>query len=89
MIFYEEIFEFVLKDFQIFHYSKREWVPCVIGECSDRDKAFANWMNRDVMFAVDVQRQCEELGYVSVINDGELSIEELIDNVEVHFGLKR
>lgn len=75
------------KEFQIFHYSKREWVPYVLAECSNKDKAFENWMNRDAMFAEAVQQQCNELGYVSLINNGELAVEELINKVVSHFGL--
>lgn len=76
------------KEFQIFHYSKREWVPYVLAECSNKEKAFENWMNRDVLFAEAVQQQCKELGYVSLFNNGELAVEELISKVVTHFGLE-
>lgn len=75
------------RDFQIFHYSKREWVPYVLQECSDKDKAFENWMERDALFAKDVQRQCEEEGYRSIVNNGEIGIDELVRMVEAHFEL--
>ena len=76
------------KEFQIFHYSKREWVPYVLAECSDKEKAFENWMNRDVLFAEAVQQQCKELGYVSLINKGEMTVGELVNKVVTHFGLE-
>lgn len=76
------------KEFQIFHYSKREWVPYVLAECSNKEKAFENWMNRDVLFAEAVQQQCKELGYVSLINNGEMTVEELVNKVVTHFGLE-
>lgn len=75
------------RDFQIFHYSKREWVPYVLQECSDKDKAFENWMERDALFAKDVQRQCEEEGYRSIVNNGEIGIDELVRMGEAHFEL--
>lgn len=75
------------KDFQVSHYSQREWVPYVLRECSDKDKAFENWMERDALFAKDVQRQCEEAGYLSVVNNGEIGIDELVKLVEGHFRL--
>ncbi len=75
------------KEFQIFHYSKRQWVPYVLAECSNKEKAFENWMNRDVLFAEKVQQQCNELGYLSLINNGELAVDELINKVVSHFGL--
>lgn len=76
------------KEFQVFHYSKREWVSYVLAECSNKEKAFANWMDRDALFAQAVQQQCAELGYVSVINDGKLPVDALMDKVIGHFGLK-
>lgn len=75
------------KDFQVAHYSQREWVPYVLQDCSDKDKAFENWMERDALFAKDVQRQCEEIGYFSLINNEKMEINELVEMVEEHFGL--
>lgn len=75
------------KDFQVSHYSQREWVPYVLQDCSDKEKAFENWMERDALFAKDVQRQCEENGYLSLVNNGEMGIEELVKMVECQFGL--
>ena len=76
------------KEFQIFHYSQREWVPYVLAECSDKEKAFENWMERDALFAKAVHQQCIELGYASLINNGKFSEEHLIDKVAAHFGLE-
>ena len=75
------------KDFQISHYKKREWVPYVLEGCSDKDKAFSNWMNRDILFAREVQRQCNEEQYISIINDGGIELDELVDIVTLHLGL--
>ena len=75
------------KEFQISHYKKREWVPYVLEGCSDKEKAFSNWMNRDILFAQEVQRQCSEEQYVSIINDGNIEIDELVNVVVSHFGL--
>ena len=75
------------KEFQIFHYSKREWVPYILAACSDKAKAFENWMERDALFAEAVRQQCEELGYLSIVNNGKQPIDTLIDQVAMHFGL--
>lgn len=75
------------KAFQLHHYSKREWVPYVLAGCSNQEKAFANWMERDALFAVAVQQQCDRCGYRSVINDGSLSPEDLIQLTAAHFAL--
>lgn len=73
------------KEFQLFHYSKREWIPYILKDCSDKEKAFKNWMERDVLFAKDVQRQCVDIGYTSLINNGEMSVEEMVRFAEQHF----
>lgn len=73
-------------EFQISHYKKREWVPYVLEGCKDKEKAFANWMDRDILFAREVEKQCYEEQYVSIINDGGLELDELVGRVAAHFG---
>ena len=75
------------KEFQLYHYAKREWVPYVLEGCSDKDAAFSNWMNRDILFAQEVRRQCNDEQYVSIINDGSTDIEGLVKKVASHFEL--
>lgn len=77
------------KEFQILHYRKRDFVPWVLEGCSDKEAAFRNWMDRDALFAQEVQKQCDKEKYVSVINDGTMGIEELADLVAVHFLLEK
>ena len=77
------------KEFQVFHYSQREWVPYILAECSDKAKAFDNWMERDALFAEAVRQQCEELGYASIVNDGTIAVNELISQAASHFGMGR
>lgn len=74
------------REFQLFHYSKREFVPYILRECTDKEKAFSNWMERDILFAKDIQKQCEITGYKSIINRGEQAVEEMVDEIERHFG---
>ena len=76
------------KDFQISHYKEREWVPYILEGCSDKEKAFQNWMGRDSLFADTVCKECMELNYLSIINDGGNSIDEMVQIVSAHFGLK-
>ncbi len=73
------------KEFQVSHYSKREWVPSVLSGCTDQEKAFSNWMDRDVLFALEVQKQCREENYCSIVNDGTLELAQLASNVEEVF----
>ena len=51
------------------------------------EKAFGNWMGRDILFAQEVQKQCRENQYVSIINDGNIGIDEMAERVAGHFGL--
>ena len=74
-------------EFQIEHYKQREWVPYVLEGCSDKEKAFSNWMNRDILFAKEVQRQCAAEQYHSIINDGNVTVEQMVEKVVACFGL--
>lgn len=78
---YREIFEFS-------HYRKRDFVALVLEGCSDKETAFLNWMDRDILFAQEVRRQCHNENYVSVVNDGNMDLDELAGLVAAHFGLK-
>lgn len=75
-------------DFQITHYSQREWITYVLDGCSDKEKAFNNWMQRDILFAQRVEEDSKKSGYSCVINSGEKSIDELVTIVSSHFGLE-
>ena len=75
------------KEFQLFHFRKRTFVPYILRGCSNMERAFDNWMERDILFAGEVRKQCGETGYTSVINDGSMEIAGLADLVAAHFGL--
>ena len=75
------------KEFQVSHYSKREWVPYVLSGCTDQEKAFFNWMDRDALFALEIQKQCGEENYCSIVNDGTFGLEQLVCSVEGVFQL--
>lgn len=74
------------KEFQVFHFRKREFVPYVLEGCKNMEKAFGNWMDRDILFAQEVQKQCRENQFFYIINDGSIRIEELVSRVAAHFG---
>ncbi|MEE1008882.1 MAG: shikimate kinase [Agathobacter sp.] len=75
------------EDFQIEHYRQREWVPFVLEGCSDKDRAFSNWMKRDILFAKEVQKNCDNERFYSIINNGSVNVDELVAMVVKHFGL--
>lgn len=76
------------REFQIDMYKQREWMHYVIGECSDPEQAFMNWMERDVQFTLKVKAMCNRFGYTCLVNDGTQSIEALIQEVATHFHME-
>jgi 2-phosphoglycerate kinase len=75
------------KGFQIDKYNKRQWVEEYLSSCTDRIKAFSNWMERDFMFALSVLEQAEKIGYKTLVVDGGVSVKEILSIVERHFNL--
>lgn len=75
------------RDFQIEKYQQRDWIGYVIGECTNSKKAFENWMERDILFAQQIQMKCNVLGYTCLINDGTRLIAELEEEVKQHLKL--
>ncbi|MBQ3105484.1 MAG: hypothetical protein IJC59_06460 [Lachnospiraceae bacterium] len=76
-------------EFQLCHYKQRHWIPYILADCKDKEKCYENWMNRDILFAGDVRRQCAQENYRSVVNDGSRSIEEMRALVIEHFELDK
>ena len=75
------------RDFQISRYSERPWVPHVLRDCTDKAQAFANWMERDALFAEEIRRQCTRLGLPCLLTDGSIFPEERLRQAAAHFGL--
>ncbi len=74
--------------FQIYHYKQRDWINLFLEGCSDKEKAFSNWMNRDILFAKEMQKQCKEFMYTSIVNDGIMTVEKMVSFISKHFGLE-
>lgn len=74
-------------EFQLRHYSAREWVDAYLKDCPDPATAFENWMRRDMLFADHVRERALAGGGRVVIVDGSRSIEESARLVAAHFGL--
>ncbi|MDE5778989.1 MAG: hypothetical protein K2I10_10870 [Lachnospiraceae bacterium] len=75
-------------DFQISHYKEREWVPYILEGCSDKQQAFNNWMERDILFAKQVKVECEENVVPCIVNDGSRTQDEMFNIVKELFNLK-
>lgn len=75
-------------DFQISHYKEREWVPYILEGCSDKQQAFHNWMERDILFAEQVKAECEENAVPCIVNDGTRTQDEMFSIIKELFNLK-
>lgn len=75
------------REFQLSRYRERPWVPYVLQECTDKGAAFANWMERDALFAEEVRRQCDHFGLPHLLTDGSIAPEERLRQAAAHFGL--
>ena len=60
------------REFQFSRYRQRPWVPLVLKDCSDKELAFSNWMERDALFAEEIRRQCTRLGLPHLLTDGSI-----------------
>jgi 2-phosphoglycerate kinase len=76
------------KEFQVKHYSMREWVDEYLADCSNMKAAFANWMDRDALFAKAIHGRALALGYKTLVVDGSKSLDETFDMIVDYFGLK-
>lgn len=63
-------------EFQIEHYSKREWVRPYLSECSNDKLAFDNWMQRDAMFAKIILDTAIDLEMNYLVASKENTLEE-------------
>ena len=57
--------------------------------CSDQSAAFGNWMQRDILFAGQIERECAALGIPCIISDGSLSLDRLYQRVKRLLGLSQ
>lgn len=73
--------------FQREHYARRPWVKDVLRGCADPERAFENWMARDVAFGARVAEEASGLGYRVVVVDGSSPLPEVAGLVERHLGL--
>jgi hypothetical protein len=73
-------------EFQRTHYSLRAWRHDVLTDCTDKEQAWHNWMERDAGFARVAAGQAGELDYRVLTVDGGDSIEDNTRAVEAWFG---
>ncbi len=76
------------RNFQYHHYKLRPWVPEILKDCTDKEKAFDNWMERDALFATTVKEEADKLGYRTLITDGTIGVEYMYKQVAEWFQFK-
>lgn len=52
-------------------YARRDWMPLMLDGCSDPERAFELWMDRDELFAEHVRSECARLGYPHILVDSD------------------
>ena len=73
------------KEFQILQYKKRQYVPNMLKGCSDKTKAFQNWMERDFLFSKEIESQCNNENFKVIINDGTIDLDNMVNEIVTHF----
>ncbi len=74
-------------DFQRRQYAQRAWVEPFLAPCSDPERAFSNWMDRDALFARMVEAGARQAGYAHALVDGRCSPEQAVISAEKFLGL--
>ena len=73
--------------FQLEHYARRRWAHDYVAACPDPPAAFANWMERDALFAGHVAAEAARLGGRLLVVDGSRPVDDVAGEVARHFGL--
>jgi hypothetical protein len=74
-------------EFQMHHYRQRAWAKDVVKTCSDSERAFLNWMQRDIAFAHHVRREATQRALPLLVVDGQRSLVENIAWAEQYLSL--
>ncbi|WP_088008140.1 hypothetical protein [Indiicoccus explosivorum] len=81
------IWLFPTPDFQVKHYSQREWIHHILKLTEDPDLAFQGWMEKEMGFARSVRESVKKYGFESIQVDDSKSLKENFDAVRTHFDL--
>lgn len=76
-------------EFQLEHYKKREWIHYLLKDCKDPQKAFGNWMERDIRFANEITEMTRLYGRNLIVTDGSKSIKDNFNTVAKFFELSK
>ena len=72
-------------DFQVKHYAQRNWIDGIVATCTSPERAWQNWMNRDIGFAQAVAAEARDLDRPVITIDGTRPVASILDQVTTHF----
>lgn len=75
------------REFQLDKYKEREWVEGYLSSCTDWEKAYENWMQRDIDYATIVRKKAIELEYSTLEIDGKVGVEDVYKLIKKEFCL--
>lgn len=75
------------KEFQYKKYSERDWVSDILKDSCNKEQAFINWMERDVLFAESVRNSAVNLGYKTILVSESSKVSTTYETVKKVFGL--
>ncbi len=75
------------REFQMYHYTRREWAKDVVKTCTNPKQAFLNWMHRDIEFAQSIIDAATSRDLQILIVDGQHSLVENTELVEHLFDI--
>lgn len=76
------------REFQLEEYAKRPWIDHILEGTGDKEKAFSNWMERDILFAVKMREAAAQFGYTNILVNGGKSVDDVFREVEILFGFR-
>jgi uridine kinase len=82
----QAIFIVPTETFQKTTYAQRDWIDGILAQCRDPERAFANWMNRDVGFGQWVVDTAVAHNLSTLIVNGQQTITQNAARVASHFG---
>jgi 2-phosphoglycerate kinase len=74
-------------EFQLDHYRRRAWAKDIVKDCIYPERAFQNWMERDIRFATAIKNEVQQHGMSVIVVDGTHSLAENTEIVTQHFQL--
>lgn len=75
------------KEFQLEKFKERKWVKYYLAECENPEKAFQNWMERDIKFAEIMGKKAQEYNMKLIVENGKKTINERYKEIASYWHL--